>query len=52
MVVGGVGGWKILCIKINYSEPRVAESQEERSRRRELSRDVMLDSDWLTTWVT
>ena len=44
-VVGG--GETTLCIKIGYSEPRRVFHLS-----RELSCDVMLDSDWLTTRVT
>ena len=44
-------GWKNLCFKIGYSEPRAAESREGSSTLAESSRvflgDVILDSDWL-----
>ena len=43
----GGGGFRFLCIKIGYSEPR-----RDLDPSRELSGDVMLDSDWLTTRVT
>ena len=54
-LVGGGGGWKTLCIKIGYSEPRGAERREVSSTLAENSRvflgDVILDFDWLTTRV-
>ena len=48
-------GLKTLSINIDYSEPTGAENREPIwvfNLNRELSGDVILDSDWLTTRVT